>query len=121
MFRRLALLAALCLAPVVSASAQSPSHAAQHDTTQCATLHTMMLQHAGAMGIDSTELVTLHTTMKEAIARGVSPDSLHHAILRTLMHNTDGHMPHMQLDSAHAAAIHACLDSHAGAKPEKRR
>jgi hypothetical protein len=103
----------------------------------------MMVQHMVAMGMDSAQITALHATLQDAIAHGASPDSLHHALLQSFMQsmhgaggnaggnadgnaggNADGNMAHMQLDSAHVAAIHACLASHAtqpSAAPEKRR
>lgn len=130
-FRRLALAAAIGLAPVLSAAAQStaPSHAPlattePHDSAQCATLHAMMLQHLNAMGMDSTQIAALHASLKDAIARGASPDSLHHALLHRFMQTMHGNDGVMAIDSAHVAAIHSCLASHAAppsATAEKRR
>jgi hypothetical protein len=126
MFRRLALTAAVVLAPLASAHAQSAAQApTSNQAASCATLHSFLLQHAGALGLDSAQLDSIHATIRTAVANGASPDSVHHVILATLMHGMSGHaamtgdmhaamlqhMQQMQLDSAQMSAIHACLSS----------
>ena len=116
MFRKFALAAALSIAPALSAAAQSPAHGpAASDSSQCATLHTMLLQHASSLGLDSAKLDTIHAAMRVAVASGASTDSVHHALIAALMTGSANHaglMQHMQqmsIDSTHIAAIHSCL------------
>ena len=128
MFRRLAFTAAISLAALGSAGAQSAMQAAApSESAPCATLHTVLMQHAQSIGLDSV--------VHAAIANGASPDSVHRALAATLMQgmgahggaagNMQDHMQHMQamhLDSATIADIHACLNVHtAGTPPGKGR
>lgn len=120
MFRRLAFTAALSFAVAVPARAQSVEQApATSDVpAPCATLHTMMLQHAQAMGLDSAQVDSIHAVVHAAIANGASPDSVHHALIAVFMQSAGGHaamqnhMQAMQMDSTQLASIHACLSSH---------
>ena len=136
MFRRLAFTAAISLAALGSAGAQSAMQAAApSESAPCATLHTVLMQHAQSIGLDSAQLDSIHAVVHAAIANGASPDSVHRALAATLMQgmgahggaagNMQDHMQHMQamhLDSATIADIHACLNVHtAGTPPGKGR
>jgi hypothetical protein len=127
MFRRLAFTAALSLAAFAPAQAQSAMQApASAESAQCATLHTVLMHHAQSLGLDSIQLDSIHAVVHAAIANGAEPDSVHRALVATLMQsmgahagaagNLQDHMQHMQamqLDSATIADIHACLNIHA--------
>lgn len=133
MFRRLIAVALISAAPSLAA-AQSPADIpATHDSTMCATVHSMMLDHAQMFGLDSAQMDAIHAAAHTAIANGASPDSVHRAIMETLVQRVGGsdavmqhiheymqqHMAQMPLDSAHVAAIHACFAGHAGTPKER--
>jgi hypothetical protein len=127
MFRRLAFTAALAIAAFAPARAQSAMQApASTESAPCATLHAVMMRHAQSLGLDSAQLDSIHAVVHAAIANGAEPDSVHRALVATLMQsmgahagaagNMQDHMQHMQamqLDSATIADIHACLNIHA--------
>jgi hypothetical protein len=127
MFRRFAATAALSLAAFAPARAQSAVQApAPAESAQCATLHTVLMRHAQSLGLDSAQVDSIHAVVHAAIANGAAPDSVHRALVATLMQsmgahagaagNMQDHMQHMQamqLDSATIADIHACLNIHA--------
>ena len=136
MFRRLAFSAVLSLAALAPAGAQSAMQTpAPAESAQCATLHTVFMQHAQALGLDSAQVDSIHAVVHAAIANGAAPDSVHRALIATLMQGMGAHaggagtmqdhMQHMQamhLDSATIANIHACLNIHtAGTPPGKGR
>ena len=85
----------------------SMTHAAMpHDSSACAQLHQLM---GGAHPqLDSTQMAAIHAHIQDALAAGISIDSVHKALMA---HLSGGQSGQMTLTADQASAIKACVVS----------
>lgn len=93
-------------APMKNAVAPAPA-SAQHETSACANLHQLM-QSSGHAQLDSAQMAQLHAHIQEALASGVSIDSVHKALMAHLSGEPSAKM---KLTADQVDAIKACVVS----------